>query len=60
MNLEWTFADTEGEWVNESFETKEEAVAAGKLKFDDSYLVGQLIGNDEEITYSVVNIEEVS
>lgn len=60
MNLEWTFADTEGEWVNESFKTKEEALAAGKMKFEDSYLVGQLIGSDEEITYTVENIEEVN
>lgn len=61
MNGEWTFANLEGEWIHETYYTKEDAIQAAKYVFDGSYLVGQLIGDDwsEELEYKVVNIEEI-
>lgn len=57
--MEWTFACLEGEWVHESFTTKEEAIQEAKNNFDHTCLVGQLIETDK-LVYMVENIEEVS
>jgi hypothetical protein len=62
MNGEWTFSNTENEWVHETYTTKDEAIKAAKYVFDGSYLVGQLNGNDEdeELTYMIEHIEEIN
>lgn len=62
MNGEWTFSNLEGEWVHETYTTKEGAIVAAKFMFDGSFLVGQLIGDDwsEELVYKVENIEEIN
>lgn len=59
MNKEWTFSNLDGEWVHESYYTKEDAIQAAKYVFDGSYLVGQLNGDDEKLEYLVENIEEI-
>jgi hypothetical protein len=59
MNGEWTIENLEGEWIHESYYTKEDAIKAAKYVFDGSYLVGQLKGNDDELEYLVENIEEI-
>lgn len=56
----WTFSNLEGNWEHETYPTREEAIQAGMNAFDGSYLVGQLIGTDDEgLEFLVDNIEEI-
>lgn len=59
MNGEWTYAGSEGNWEYESYDTKHEAIVAGRMEFEEDFLVGQLDGEDSELTYTVINIEEI-
>lgn len=49
MNGKWTYSDLDIEWVNEIFETREEAIEEAKRRCE----VGSVIGRTE--TYLDVN-----
>lgn len=58
MEGEWTYSSLEIEWVNDTFATKEEAVAAAKERFEDGCVVGQL-EHKYGVNYKVINRETV-
>lgn len=59
MEGQWTYSDLEVEWVNETYNSKEEAIEAAKEVYEDGCLVGQL-EHDKGINYKVVNQEKIT
>lgn len=58
MEGQWTFADLSGEWVHDTFDTKEEAIENGQEFFLTEFLIGQL-EHEQGVNYKIVNIEMV-
>jgi hypothetical protein len=59
MEGQWAFADSlEKEWIHDPFDTKEEAIEATKVFYDEECFIGQL-EHDHGINYKVINQEKI-
>lgn len=57
--MEWTFANLEGNWENEVFSTKQEAIEAGKAQYEDNFQISQLMETEDYLIFAVRNIETI-
>lgn len=60
MEGQWTFSNLDIEWVNDSYDTKDEAIEVAKGIYEDEEgcFVGQL-EHQHGVNYKVINQEKI-
>ncbi|MFC0271109.1 hypothetical protein ACFFIX_06545 [Metabacillus herbersteinensis] len=59
MEGQWTYSSLDIEWVNDTYDTKEEAIESAKERFEDGCVIGQL-EHKHSVNYKVINQETVT